>query len=119
MPIISGTPIASGTPIVSAASEPAFVRNGSQAVKSAYREARGFEEMFAEELTKSMGEAGGLAEGGQEGGEGQEGASSSLVSSMMPQTLAEALTRGGGLGLATRLTSEIDPGAISTTKAGS
>jgi Rod binding domain-containing protein len=109
-----------GMPIVSAASEPEFVRNGSAAVKSAYEEAVGFEEMLVEQLSKSMAQTGGLgegAEGGQgEAAEGAEGAgagSMGLVSSMLPQTLSEAVTRGGGLGLASQLTREIDRGAAS------
>lgn len=113
---------AAGSSTVAAGVEPAFVRDGSTAVKSAYKEALGFEEMLVEQLSKSMSETGGLTEGSQEGagGEGEEGGGSmSLVSSMLPQTLAESLTRGGGLGLATQLTTEIDPGALSSQKAGS
>ncbi len=109
-----------GLPTVAAGVEPAFVRNGSTAVKSAYKEAVGFEEMLVEQLSKSMSETGGLTESGQEGGgEGEEGGGSmSLVSSMLPQTLAESLTRGGGLGLATQLTTEIDPSALLSKKEG-
>lgn len=101
----------SGLPIVSAATEPEFVRKGSASVKSAYQEALGFEEMLVEQMTKSMSEASGLGESGQSG-EGEEGGSASMLTSMMPQTLSEALTRGGGLGLATQLTGEIDPSAL-------
>lgn len=108
-------------PMLAASVEPTFVRDGSTAVKNAYKEAVGFEEMLVEQLSKSMSETGGLTEGGQEGGgEGEEGGGSmSLVSSMLPQTLAESLTRGGGLGLATQLTTEIDPGAATSGKAAS
>ncbi len=116
---MSGLPAASGLPTVAATVEPAFVRNGSASVKSAYKEAVGFEEMLAEQLTQSMAQAGGLSEGGQAGGgesegEGEGAGASTLVSSMLPQTLSEALTRGGGLGLATQLTSEIDPAALTS-----
>lgn len=103
----------SGLPVVSAATEPEFVRKGSASVKSAYQEALGFEEMLVEQLTKSMSEAGGLGESGQSGeGEGEEGSSTSMLTSIVPQTLSEALTRGGGLGLASQLTSEIDHSAL-------
>ncbi len=118
----------SGLPTVAASVEPAFVRDGSTAVKNAYKEAVGFEEMLVEQVSKAMSQTGGLGEGGSEGGEGGEGeeggGSMSLVSSMLPQTLAESLTRGGGLGLATQLTTAIDPSALdqavpATGKAGS
>lgn len=114
--------LSAGLPTVAGSVEPAFVRNGSTALKSAYKEAVGFEEMLAEQLSKSISESGGLTEGGSEGGsgEGEEGGGSmSMVSSMLPQTLAESLTRGGGLGLATQLTTEIDPSALSSEKASS
>jgi Rod binding domain-containing protein len=121
---MSGLPATSGLPTIAATAEPEFVRNGSASVKSAYKEAVGFEEMLVEALTKSMAQAGGLGEGGQTGGSEGEGESegwgaSTLVSSMLPSTLSEALTRGGGLGLATQLTSEIDPAATSSAKASS
>lgn len=122
---VSAAGLSTVSPTVAASVEPAFVRNGSTTVKNAYKEAVGFEEMLAEQLSKSMSEAGGLAESGSEGGsegggEGEEGGGSmSLVSSMLPQTLAESLTRGGGLGLATQLTTEIDPSALSSQKAAS
>jgi Rod binding domain-containing protein len=108
-------PLPGGPPTLAASVEPAFVRNGSSAVKNAYKEAVGFEEMLVEQLSKSLSQTGGLGEGGSEGGEGEGeegGGSMSLVSSMLPQTLAESLTRGGGLGLATQLTTAIDPSAI-------
>jgi Rod binding domain-containing protein len=118
LPALASTGAAGGLPLVSPATEPEFVRKGSATVKSAYQEALGFEEMLVEELTKSMSEAGGLGEGGQAGeGEGEEGASTNMLTSMMPQTLSETLTRGGGLGLAKQLTSEIDPSALSEATA--
>ena len=117
---MSGLPAATGLPTVAATAEPAFVRNGSASVKSAYKEALGFEEMLVEQLSKSMAQTGGLGEEGAEsGGEREGGGSSSmgLVSSMLPQTLSEAVTRGGGLGLATQLTREIDPAASTSQEA--
>jgi Rod binding domain-containing protein len=103
---------------ISPASEPEFVRNGSAAVKRAYQEAVGFEEMLVEQLSKSMAQTGGLGESGEggqgetaEGAEGAGAGSMNLVTSMLPQTLSEAVTRGGGLGLASQLTREIDPSA--------
>jgi len=119
---MSGLPATTGLPTIAATAEPAFVRNGSATVKSAYKEALGFEEMLVEQLSKSMAQAGGLGEeGGASSGEGEsEGSSSTgLVSSMLPQTLSEAVTRGGGLGLASQLTREIDPAAAASEEASS
>lgn len=115
----------SGLPALSPASEPAFVRNGSPAVKSAYQEALGFEGMLVEQLAQSMAKTGGLGEGGGLGesaeasgeGEAEGGNGASLLTSMLPQTLSEALTKGGGLGLASRLTTEIDPAALAAPAA--
>lgn len=127
-PVAAGTAgnlSAAARSVSPAASEPAFVRNGSAAVKSAYREALGFEEMLVEQLAQSMaktgglGEGGGLGESGEAGGEGEaeSGGGASLLSSMLPQTLSQALTRGGGLGLASKLTTEIDPAALANPAA--
>lgn len=110
-----------GISTISPAPMPAFVRNGSAAVKGAYQEALGFEAMLVEQLSKSLAQTGGLGEGSEAGAsesEGAEGASAGdmgLVSSILPQTLTEAVTRGGGLGLASQLTREIDPGAAPAT----
>ncbi|HEY1687880.1 MAG TPA: hypothetical protein VGF95_03345 [Solirubrobacteraceae bacterium] len=98
-------------PVVSTSLEPESVRNGSTAVKNAYQEGLSFEEMLTEELTKSLTEMGGLGEGeGSEGAEGEESSGgalgaggNSLVSSLLPQALAQGVTAGGGLGLATQL----------------
>jgi Rod binding domain-containing protein len=119
---MSGMSAATGLPTVAATAEPAFVRKGSATVKSAYKEALGFEEMLVEQLSKSMAQTGGLGEeGGESSGEGESEGSGSmgLVSSMLPQTLSEAVTRGGGLGLAAQLTREIDPAASTGEEASS
>lgn len=121
-PLGTSTGAASGLPTVAATVEPEFVRDGSAAVKNAYKEAIGFEEMLVEQLSQSLAQTSGLGEGGETGSgeaESEAGGSMGLVSSMLPQTLSESVTRGGGLGLATQLTTEIDPSAISDTKAGS
>lgn len=121
----TGAGAASGLPTtVAATAEPEFVHDGSPAVKNAYKEALGFEEMLVEQLSQSLAQTSGLGEGGETGGgeaesEGEASGSTGLVSSMLPQTLSEAVTRGGGLGLATQLTTEIDPSALSSTKASS
>jgi len=104
---------------ITPATEPAAVRDGSAAVKRSYEEDVAFENMLLEELTKSMSQTAGL---GGESGEGEEAPSgeegvqggssmgagaSSMVSSLLPQTLARSLAAGGGLGLADRLATEL------------
>lgn len=96
--------------MVSTALEPEAVRNGSTAVKSAYQQGLAFEEMLTEEMTKSLTEMGGLGEEGEEGSGGEGGAlgsgGNSLVSSLLPQALAQGVVAGGGLGLAAQLANE-------------
>lgn len=115
------------SPAVNEARAPAYVREGSRAVKQDYSTAVGFEEMLLDQLTQSLTQTSGLSgEGGQEeGGEEGGGGSSSglgaggegggMVSALLPQTLSESITRDGGLGLATQLMHALDPAAASTT----
>lgn len=113
---------ASQLPAVSPANEPAFVREGSNAVKRAYAEALGFEEMLVSQLAQSLARTGGLG-GESEGASGEAGmeaegqagglggssvaAGGGLISSMLPQTLAEAVAKGGGLGLASQIATQV------------
>lgn len=89
--------------MVSTALEPEAVRNGSTAVKSAYQKGLAFEEMLTEEMTKSLTEMGGLGEGEEGSAEG----GNSLVSSLLPQALAQGVVAGGGLGMAAQLANEV------------
>lgn len=112
---LQGTPGA--LPPSAAASEPSWVRGGSEAVQHAYQEGVGFEEMLLERLTQGLAGSAGLggegAEGeGEEGGSlgesaaggaGLESAGSGLISSVLPGTLAESVVAGGGLGLADQM----------------
>jgi Rod binding domain-containing protein len=81
---------------------PAEVRNGSASDKKSYQAALGFERMLLGELTKAMAETAKPADGGDsESGSGQpEDAASSMYMQMLPDQLADAVTAGGGLGLA-------------------
>jgi Rod binding domain-containing protein len=103
------------TVTVGAARLPAAVRNGSPAVKQAYSTAQNFEEMLLQQLSQSLVQSSGLAGEGSGGGEepGETGASADggMLTSMLPQTLAEGVMRSGGLGLAAQLTGALDPSA--------
>jgi Rod binding domain-containing protein len=74
---------------------PAEVRNGSAADKKSYQAALGFERMLLGELTKAMADTAKPADGDQSGD-----AASSMYMQMLPDQLADAVTKNGGLGLA-------------------
>ncbi len=120
---IGGLP-AAGLPAVAQTRAPAYVRTGSTAVKQDYATAVGFEEMLLGQLSQSLVQSSGLngeaAEEGEGEGGGGGGSQSGLaaggggggmVSALLPQTLAEGLTRDGGVGLATQLMHALDPAA--------
>jgi Rod binding domain-containing protein len=110
-----------GLPVTSMTRAPAAVRDGSASVKQAYTTAQGFEEMLLQQLSQSLVQSSGLGgEGEGEGGEasGGEGsgaaggeAAGGMLASLLPQTLTEGVMRQGGIGLATQLMGELDPGA--------
>jgi Rod binding domain-containing protein len=103
-------------PPVNSALEPAWVRHGSAKTQQTYRAALAFEEVMVRELASSLGEAAGGEEG--EGGEGQGPRfGAGLLSSMLPDALAQGVVSGGGLGLAAQLTRQLEGvGASATTK---
>jgi Rod binding domain-containing protein len=112
-------------PVVSAANEPAFVREGSAKVKGAYQEGLGFEEMLLEQLGQALTASSGLSEEtGEEGeagaAEGAAGGSGSdmLSSSLLPRALAEGVLSGGGLGLASQLAGQLGTAGSTAGAAG-
>jgi Rod binding domain-containing protein len=76
---------------------PAEVRNGSKQDKQNYTAALGFERMLLGELTKSLADTAKPVEGDDSQ---PEDAASSMYMQMLPDQLADAVTAGGGLGLA-------------------
>jgi Rod binding domain-containing protein len=95
----------SGVPVVNQALEPAWVRHGSASVQKEYAIAQQFEGMLVSQLARTMTET--TALGGE--GQGEEGgqAGTSVLSSMLPQALAEGVSNDGGLGLAAELTRQL------------
>jgi hypothetical protein len=98
-----------GLPAGQAASEPAWVRNGSASVQRDYAVGLQFEGMLMRELTSSLTASAGLGEGGGEGGSSSGGAEagSGVLSTMLSAALADGVGAGGGLGLAAELTRDM------------
>jgi hypothetical protein len=96
-------------PAGQAASEPAWVRNGSASVQRDYAVGLQFEGMLMRELTSSLTASAGLGEGGGEEGASSGGAEagSGVLSSMVSGALADGVGAGGGLGLAAELTRDM------------
>ena len=101
--------MSSSIPPIDQAALPADIRKGSAADKKAYTAALGFERMLLGELTKVMADTAKPADGsdtrsdsgdGSEGGGNSTDAASSMYMQMLPDQLADAVTRNGGLGLA-------------------
>jgi Rod binding domain-containing protein len=89
----------SALPPIDEASLPADIRKGSAEEKKAYTAALGFERMLLGELTKQMAETAKPADGGDD----DKDAASSMYMQMLPDQLADAVTRNGGIGLARNL----------------
>jgi Rod binding domain-containing protein len=122
LPTVTG---ATGAPAVNQALEPEWVRRGSAATQQAYASALAFEETLVEQLSQSLASTSGLDGESGEGGSGSEaggsegaGASSSPISSMLPQALAAGVMQGGGLGLAAQLTHDLETAGRGTQAPG-
>ena len=83
---------------------PAEVRNGGKEAKEAYAAALGFERMLVKQLTKSLTDS--AAIGGAEKG---ESGSPAAYREMISDGIADAITQGGGIGLAQDLYAQIAP----------
>ena len=94
----------SALPPIDQAALPAEVRNGTKQDKKAYQAALGFERMLLGELTKAMADTAKPIDGGDGSDDSSSGqsqdAASSMYMQMLPDQLADAVTAGGGLGLA-------------------
>ena len=87
-----------GLPAVDQATLPADVRNGSKADRDRYVSALGFERMLVSQLTQQLADTT-KPSGDDEGGS----AATSAYRQMLPGALADAVTAGGGLGLARQI----------------
>jgi Rod binding domain-containing protein len=86
---------------------PAEVRDGGKDAKQAYSAALGFERMLVKQLTKSLTDSSAI--GGGEGGENGQSGSPAAYREMISDGIADAITQGGGIGLAMDLYAEVAP----------
>ena len=122
---------AGNMPLVDPANEPASVRNGDQKAKNAYTTGVAFENVLVSELAQQMtatvpgldGSDDGLggttgSSDGSAGSSGGVGGSGGLgaYASLLPQTLANSITSGGGTGIAMEIAKSIDPALGAPTK---
>ena len=83
---------------------PPEVRNGGEEAKKAYGAALGFERMLVKQLTKSLTDSSALGSG-QDG----QGGSPPAYREMISDGIADAITQGGGIGLALDLYKQVRP----------
>ena len=98
------------------AGEPAAIRNGNSAAKSAYSQGLAFEDVLLNEVTQEMAkttddDSDGL--GGSDSSDsstGSDALSGSAYSSLIPQTLTQSIMSSGAeSGVAMQLAESIDP----------
>ncbi|HUA04122.1 MAG TPA: hypothetical protein VMB27_09475 [Solirubrobacteraceae bacterium] len=123
-----GTIDTSALPPVSAANEPADIRNGNSTAQKAYQEALGFEDVLVQQLTQEL--ASTVSSPSDDSSLGSDGSddsdsssssggilgsdpSTSAFSSLIPTALTQSIMSSGGLGIAAQLAQAIDP-AIGT-----
>ena len=84
---------------------PAEVRNGTKEDKQAYQAALGFERMLVKQLTKSLTDSAAIGDGEEKGQSGSPAAYREMIS----DGIADAITQGGGIGLAQDLYKQVRP----------
>jgi Rod binding domain-containing protein len=82
---------------------PADVRNGGKEAKDAYAAALGFERMLVKQLTKSLTDSSAL------GADKDGGGSPAAYRDMIGDSIADAITQGGGIGLAHEIYKQVRP----------
>lgn len=103
---------ASSLPPLSAATEPASVRNGPPAAKQAYQEALGFEQLLVDQLSQQLAAtvSSPTSDGSSDSG-GMMGSDpgTSAFASLIPQALTSGIMSAGGTGIALQLATALDP----------
>ena len=92
-------------PPINEAALPREVREGSVEDKNTYKAALGFERMLLHQLAEQIAEAAQAASGSEE----EQSAGMGAYQGMLADSLADAVTAGGGLGLAKNLYSSMRP----------
>lgn len=101
--------MSAGLPPIDPATLPADVRHGTRAHRQAYEAALGFERMLVGQLTKT------LSQTAQSDDDSSPDAAGQTYRTMLPDTLADAITSAGGLGLARQMV-PVDPTAQAATR---
>ena len=109
--------IGTSTPPVSAANEPADIRNGNSSAQKAYQEALGFEDVLVQQLTQELAStvsspsdsSSGDGSSDTSGGILGSDPSTSAFASLIPTALTQSIMSSGGLGIADKLAKAIDP----------
>lgn len=128
MSALSATSLSASLPVTDPAMEPASVRSGNRAARSAYQEGLAFENVLVNELAQEMTTTAGLdgsSDGlggtadnsGSSGGPAGSGSALGAYSSLLPQTLATSVMSAGGTGLALQIAQSIDP-ALNSSASG-
>jgi hypothetical protein len=123
-----GSPSSAGLPPIDPATEPAVIRNGSQAAKTAYQTGLAFEQILVNELAQELSQtvsAGSSTDGSSSDGSTTDGSSdsssgagsgllgsdpaSSMYAQMLPQALTSGIMASGGTGIALQIAKGLDP----------
>ena len=94
-----------GLPPVDVSTMPAAVRQGGAKAEQLYSTALQFEQVLVEQLTQQMSAFGGddgSSSDGSSDGSSSDG-TTSMYEQMLPGALAQGITNGGGIGLASEL----------------
>lgn len=115
---------ATALPATDPALEPANVRKGNAAAKSAYQQGLAFEDILVNELAQEMtatvpglsadgdglgGSSSDSSSGGSTGGLTDPSSGISGYASLLPQALSSSIMSGGGTGIAMQIARSIDP----------
>lgn len=99
---------------------PANITDGDSTARKAYVEGLAFEDVLVDQFTQQLAESSSSDESGSlddsdatsdgtDGAASLFGASDSAYSSLVPQTLTDAIMSNGGLGIADEIAEDIDP----------
>ncbi len=94
------TSLDSSLPPIDQSLLPADVRSGGRNAQQLYAVALQFESLLVDQLTTQLAQTSGLDGSGDDSG---DGTNTSPYASLLPGAMAQAVTDGGGLGLARQL----------------
>ena len=117
----------SNIPPIDSAALPPEVRNGTPEDRQLYSVALGFERMLVEQLTQQLTDSASLSSSDGDGSDSEDGSdssdsgdsfgagSASIFTDQLPGAFADAITNGGGLGLAAELYQAIKPASATSS----